>query len=66
LNPAGSPSTKPAAAFLAATSRVGSTSVASIERETSIVRMIVASSRGTAIVIDGRARARTRAPIATR
>jgi hypothetical protein len=40
--------------------------VAAIEPETSIVRMIVASSRGTATVIDGRASAKTRAAIATR
>jgi hypothetical protein len=66
LIPAGSWSTKSDAAFWAAARRDGATSVASIEPETSSVRMIVASSRGTATVIDGRASARTSAPIATR
>ena len=39
--------------------------MAIIEPETSIVRMIVASSRGIWTAIDGRASARTRAAIAT-
>ena len=54
------------AAALAASRRVGETSVASIDPDTSIVRMIVASSRGTASIIDGRARAKTSAAIAPR
>ena len=65
-NAAGRLSTKPVAAALAAASRVGSTSVAVIERETSIVSITVASSRGTWSVIDGRARATTRNVIAPR
>jgi hypothetical protein len=65
-NDGGSLSTKAEAACWAAARRDGSTSVARIDRETSIVRMIVASSRGTAIIIDGRASARTSAPIAAR
>ena len=63
---AGSWSTKSEAAFWAAARRVGCTSVAIIDRETSIARMMVASSRGTASVIDGRASARTSAPMAAR
>src|ERR671922_1935957 len=49
------------AARFALSSRVGVTSVASIDPETSIVRTIVASSRGTATVADGRARPMTSA-----
>ena len=66
LKLAGSWSMNAEAAFWAAASRLGSTSTAVIEPETSIVRMIVASSRGTATAIDGRASATTRAVIATR
>ena len=51
------------AACLALASRVGATSVAIIEPETSIARMIVASSRGTATIADGRASATTSAAI---
>ena len=53
------------AACCALSSRVGATSVAIIEPDTSIARMIVASSRGTASTADGRASARTSAAIAT-
>ena len=63
-NASGSWSTKSDAAFCAAANRDGSTSVACIDPETSSVRTIVACSRGTATIIDGRARAMTRAAIA--
>ena len=66
LKAAGTWSAKSEAAFWAAPRRVGSTSVAFIEPDTSIVRMIVASSRGTATTIDGRARAKTSAAMAPR
>ena len=64
--PAGSWSTKVVAAALAASRRLGLTSVAIIEPETSMVRMTVASSRGTSTVIDGRASAMPSAAMATR
>ena len=51
---------------LAASSRVGETSVARIEPETSIARMTVASSRGVAMTIVGRARPMSSAAIAPR
>src|SRR5690349_2131448 len=50
----------------AASSRVGDTSVAFIEPETSIVRITVASSRGTAITIVGRASPMSNAAMAAR
>lgn len=53
----GSPVTKLEAASFAAASRVGGTSVAIIEPETSIASTTLASSRGTAIVVSGRASA---------
>ena len=52
------------AACFALSSRDGATSVAIIEPETSIARMIVASSRGTATIADGRASPMTSAAIA--
>ena len=68
LKVSGSPSTNVAAAARAASSRFGATSVASIERETSIATMTVARSWGTRMSISGRAvatarvtRARTKA-----
>ena len=64
--PAGSWSTKVVAAALAASRRLGLTSVACIEPETSMARTTVASSRGTATVMDGRARAMPSAAMATR
>ena len=66
LNRSGSWSTKSEAAFLAAASRVGLTSVALIDADTSIVMTIVASSRGTATTSDGRARAMASAATAPR
>ena len=66
FTPAGRWSTNSLAACWAAASRDGDTSVAIIEPDTSIVRMIVASSRGTWTAIDGRARASTSAAMATR
>ena len=51
---------------LAASSRVGETSVARIEPETSMARTTVASSRGLAKTIVGRARPTSSAAIATR
>ena len=54
------------AACLALASRNGATSIASIEPDTSIARMIVASSRGTATIAEGRARPMTSAAIAAR
>lgn len=47
LKPRGSRSTNPWAAVLAASSRLGSTSTASIERDTSMASTTVARSRGT-------------------
>ena len=58
--------TNEVAASLAAASRVGLTSVASIDLETSIVSITVASSRGTWSVIDGRASAIARNAMAPR
>jgi hypothetical protein len=54
-NFSGTSSRKVFAAVLAASRRVGSTSFAFIERETSIASTIVASSRGTLTVACGRA-----------
>ena len=54
------------AAALALVSRSGETSVASMEREVSIARTTVASSRGTGTTIDGRARAIPSAATAAR
>ena len=51
---------------LAAARRVGSTSVAIIERDVSIVRITVACSRGTGTTMDGRARAIASAATAAR
>ena len=64
--PSGSWATKERAAALAASRRVGSTSVAFIEPDTSMASITVASSRGTATTIDGRARPRTRKATAVR
>ncbi len=50
----------------AASSRVGETSVAFIEPETSMVRMTVASSRGTGTIIVGRASPMSSAAMAPR
>ena len=55
----------PCAAARAASSRVGSTSSAFIERETSIARTTVASSRGTLTVACGRATPTIITPSAT-
>ena len=54
------------AATRAASSRVGDTSVAFIDPDTSIVRMMVASSRGTGTIKVGRARPMSSAAIAPR
>ena len=62
----GSWSTNDSADAFAASSRVGETSVARIEPETSIVRMTVASSRGTWRTIVGRASPMRSAAIAPR
>ena len=51
---------------LAASSRVGDTSVARIEPETSMARTTVASSRGTGTTIVGRASPISSAAIAAR
>ncbi len=51
---------------LAASSRVGDTSVARIEPDTSMVRMTVASSRGTWTTIVGRASPMSSAAMAPR
>ena len=64
--PAGSCFTNEWAAALAASSRVGATSVAFMEPETSMARMTVESSRGTARTIVGRASPITRNAMATR
>lgn len=56
--PSGRPSTKRTAAREAASSRLGSTSVASIDRETSTATTTVARSRGTRTSASGRPAAR--------
>ena len=65
-NPSGRLAMKSDAAALAAVRRSGETSVASIEREVSMVSTTVASSRGTGTTIDGRASAIPRTAIAAR
>ena len=64
--PAGSWSMNERADAFAASSRVGDTSVARIEPDTSIARMTVASSRGVAMTIVGRASPMSSAAIAPR
>ena len=60
MNLGGSESTNCSAADLAASNRLGSTSVASIDSETSMVTTIVARSRGTETCPLGLAKARVK------
>jgi hypothetical protein len=59
LNRSGSPSTNARAACCTASKRLGSTSVACIDVDTSSATMIVARSLGTSTSVEGRAKPRT-------
>jgi hypothetical protein len=66
LNVGGRPLTNSLAADFAAWMRLGATSVASIDSDTSMASMMVARSRGSLVSTDGRARPATRTSSASR